>query len=107
MIKTEIIALAADTPWTFPDSYTGKNLINGDSNITVSDVRKFDECTVSFETAGTVNVEFDYGLGFNELFAQTQQNDDYKATAVQKLQLESIGQTNNIVLTFTKPIGGV
>ena len=107
MIKTEIIALAADTPWTFPDDYTGKNLINGDNDISVSDVQKFEESSVSFQTAGTLNVEFDYGLGFNELFPQTGRNVGYASTATQKLRLESIGQTNNVVLTFTKPIGGV
>jgi hypothetical protein len=107
MIKTTDIALVADTPFTFPDDFTGRNIIDGDTNITESEVQKFDESSLSFTTAGTVEIEFDYGLGFNELFSQTDQNQAYKSTAVRKVRLTSLSQANTAVLTFTKKIGGL
>ena len=107
MIKSETIALLADTAFIFPDDYSGKNVINGDNNITESEVQQFDQSSLSFETAGTVNIEFDYGLGFNELFAQTDRNVAYKSTAAKRVRLTSVSQINNAVLTFTSPIGGL
>lgn len=107
MIKTESIALVADTPLIFPDDATFRNIMDGDKDITQSEVQRYAESSLSFATAGTVNIEFDYGLGFNELFGQTAQNQAYVSAGVRRIRLTSISQANNAVLTFVKPIGGL
>jgi len=108
MIKTEDIALVADTPLIFPDPATPiKNVIDGDARITSSEIQKYAESALSFGTAGTVTIEFDYGLGFNESFDQTKQNQGYYSPVLKQVRLTSVGQANTAILSFSGKIGGL
>ena len=101
MIRTIDIPLVADTPYVFPDDYAGDIPIGAGMNT------PYDETSISFADAGTVNAEFDYGLGYGAVFAQTDKNVAYKSTAVRRVRLESIGQANTAQLVFSKPVGGL
>ena len=95
MLDIDDITLLADTAFTIPDDVTDVNTIP-----------PYENSALSFD-ATELTVEFDYGLGFNESFSQTQGNQEYNSAGVKAIRLTSVGAPANARATFFKPIGGL
>ena len=86
MKVTDDLVLVSNTPIIYPEDFPNPK-----------GLPPYDETSFSFLTAGTVNIEFDYGLGFGEVFEQSNKNVAYKTTNVRRVRMESIAfadQTN-------------
>lgn len=96
MINSRQINFLDGVAYIFPDDFSGIDGIGG-----------YENSSFSYASTAVPDVEFDYGEGFGEIFAQPKKQDNYLSPDVRRIRVTFTGDTATGRFTLQNPIGGL